>query len=92
MVQQHARQEAKERELKEKSRKMILYKGTIEDKDLGDDEPQIEPARISLTLKITDETSFGLESLIDLGASHNFISCEAWQTLPKGSMAHARNP
>ena len=63
-----------------------MYKGTLEDENLGDDEPQIEPARISLTLKIMDETTFSLKSLIDLGASHNFISCEAWQTLPKGSM------
>ena len=29
---------------------------------------------------------FGLESLIDPNASYNFISFEAWQTLPKGSM------
>ena len=29
---------------------------------------------------------FGLESLIDPGASHNFVSFKAWQTLPKGSM------
>ena len=63
-----------------------MYKGTLEHEDIGDDEPQIEPARISLTLKITDEATFGLESLIDPGASHNFISFEAWQTLPKGSM------
>ena len=38
-----ARQEAKERERKEKSKRMTLYKGTLEDKDLGDDEPQVEP-------------------------------------------------
>ena len=63
-----------------------MYKGTLEDKDLGDDEPQIELARIPLTLKITNETMFGMESLIDPSASHNFISCEAWQTLLKGSM------
>ena len=65
---------------------MTLYKGTLEDEDLGDDEPQVEPARIPLTLKIIDKTTFGLESLVDPGASHNFISFEAWQTLPKGSM------
>ena len=65
---------------------MTLYKGTLEDEALGDDEPQVEPARIPLTLKITNEATFGLESLIDPGASHNFISFEAWQTLPKGSM------
>ena len=65
---------------------MTLYKGTLEDEDLGDDESQIEPVRIPLTLKITNEATFGLESLIDPRASHNFISCEAWQTLPKGSM------
>ena len=65
---------------------MTLYKGTLENEDLGDDEPQVEPARIPLTLKVTDEATFGLESLIDPGASHNFISFEAWQTLPKGSM------
>ena len=65
---------------------MTLYKGTLEGQDLGDDEPQIEPARIPLTLKITEEATFGLESLIDPGASHNFISSEAWKTLPKGSM------
>ena len=81
-----AHQEAKERELKEKSKRMSLYKGTLEDEDLGDDEPQVEQARIPLTLKITNEATFGLESLIDPGASHNFMSCEAWQTLPKGSM------
>ena len=86
LAQQRARQEAKERESKEKSRRMTLYKGTLESQDLGDDEPQIEPARIPLTLKITKEATFGLESLIDPGASHNFISFEAWQTLPKGSM------
>lgn len=71
-------QEAKEREVREKSKRMTLYKGTLEDEDLGDDEPQIEPARIPLTLKITKETTYGLESLIDPGASHNFISFEAW--------------
>ena len=65
---------------------MNLYKGTLEDKDLRDDEPHIEPARIPLTLKITKKSTFELESLIDPGASHNFISFEAWQTLPKGSM------
>ena len=81
-----AHQEAKEREAKEKSKRMTLYKGTLEDEDLGDEEPHVEPARISLTLKITDEATFGLESLIDPGASHNFISFEAWQTLSKGSM------
>ena len=80
---QRARQEAKEREAKEKSKRMTLYKGTLEDEDLGDEEPQVEPARIPLTLKITDEATFGLESLIDPGASHNFISFEAWQTLPR---------
>ena len=63
-----------------------MYKGTLEDEDLGDDEPQIEPARIPLTLKITNEAMFGLESLINPRASHNFISCEAWQTLPKWRM------
>ena len=57
MAQQCARQEAKERELKER---MTLYKGTLEDEDLGDDEPQVEPARIPLTLKITNETTFGM--------------------------------
>ena len=41
---------------------MTLYKGTIEDEDLGDDEPQIEPAIIPLTLKIRNEATFGLES------------------------------
>ena len=66
---------------------MTLYNGTLEDEGLGDDEPQFEPMRIPLILKIMNETTFGLESLIDPGASHNFISCEAWQTLPKGSMA-----
>ena len=64
---------------------MTLYKGTLEDEDLGNDEPQINPARIPLTLKIIEETTYGLESLIDPGASHNFISFKAWQTLPKGS-------
>ena len=37
-------------------------------------------------MRITDETTFGLEALIDRGTSHNFISFEAWKTLPKGSM------
>ena len=60
---------------------MTLYKGTLEDEDLGDDELQVELVRIPLTLKIMDEATFGLESLID-----NFISFEAWQMLPKGSM------
>ena len=83
---QQAHQEVKERELKEKFKRMTLYKDTLEDEDLGDDEPQVEPARIPLTLKITEETTFGLKSLVDPGASHNFISFEAWQTLPKGSM------
>ena len=55
-AQQRAHQEAKERELKEKSRRMTLYKGTLEDEDLGDNEPQIELARIPLTLKITNVT------------------------------------
>ena len=65
---------------------MTLYKGTLEDNNLEGEEPQIELARISLTLKITKKSTFELESLIDLSASHNFISFEAWQTLPKGSM------
>ena len=77
-AQLQARLEAKEREIKEKSRRMTLYKGTLENADIGDDEPQVEPARIPLTLKVTDKATFGLESLIDLGASHNFISFEAW--------------
>ena len=54
-----------------------MYKGTLEDEDLGDEEPQVDPTRIPLTLKITNEATFGLESLIDTGASHNFLSCEA---------------
>ena len=45
---------------------MTLYKGTLKDEDLGGDEPQIELARVPLTLKIREETMFGLESLIDL--------------------------
>ena len=65
MAQLRARQEAKERELKEKSKRLTLYKGTLDDEDLRDDEPQIEPARIPLTLKITNEATFGLESLVD---------------------------
>ena len=69
---------------------MTLYKGTLEHKDLGDDEPQVEPAGILFTLKITEEITFGLELLIGPGASHNFISFEAWQTLPKGSMVPLR--
>ena len=83
---EQAHQEVQEREIKEKSKRMTLYKGTLEDEDLGDEEPQVEPARIPLTLKITEGATFGLESLIDPGVSHNFISFEAWQTLPKGSM------
>ena len=54
LEQLRAYQEAKEREIKEKSKRMILYKGTLEDDDLeGNDEPWIEPARIPLTLKVT---------------------------------------
>ena len=56
--------EAKEREVREKSKRMTLYKGTLEDEDLGNDEPQIELARIPLTLKINEETTYGLESLL----------------------------
>ena len=37
-------------------------------------------------MKIIEKTTFELESFIDPGASHNFISFEAWKTLPKGSM------
>ena len=40
-------QEAKEREIKERSKRMTLYKGTLEDDDLEGEEPQIEPARIA---------------------------------------------
>ena len=79
-------QMAKEREVREKSKRMTLYKGTLEDEDLGDEEPQVEPARIPLTLRITNETTFELNEFINPSASHNFISFEAWQTLPKGSM------
>ena len=52
---------------------MTLYKGTLEDEDVGDDEPQVEPARIPLTLKVIDKATVGLESLIDPGASHTII-------------------
>ena len=45
LVQLRARKEAKEREVKEKSKRMNLYKSTLEDEDLRDEEPQIEPAR-----------------------------------------------
>ena len=65
---------------------MTLYKGTLKDEDLGDGELQVEPTRIPLTLRITNETTFGLNALINPSTSHNFISFEAWQTLPKGSM------
>ena len=34
-----------EREVKEKSTRMTLYKGTLEDEGIGDDEPQIEPSK-----------------------------------------------
>ena len=86
LAQQRAREEAKEREIKEMSQTTTLSEGTFQGQDLGDDEPHIAPARIPLMLKITEEATFGLESLIDPGASHNYISFEAWQTLPKGSM------
>ena len=39
LAQQRARQEAKDREAKVKSKRMTLYKGTLEDRDLGEDEP-----------------------------------------------------
>ena len=78
LAQLRARQEAKDRETKEKSKRITLYKGTLEDNDLEEDEPQIEPAGIPFTLKITKESTFELELLIDPGTSHNFISFEAW--------------
>ena len=56
---------------------------TLEDENLGDDEAHVEPTRIPLTLKITNETTFGLNALLDPSASHNFISFEAWQTRNK---------
>ena len=56
---------------------MTLYKGTLEDNESEGEEPQMEPAKIPLTLKITEKSTFELELLIDLGTSHNFISFEA---------------
>ena len=35
LAQQRAREEAKEREIKEKSKRMTLYKGTLKDQILG---------------------------------------------------------
>ena len=73
--------------MKEKSKRMTLHKGILEDENLRDDESQVEPARIPLTLKITNDATFGLDALLDPSvANHNFISFKAWQTLPKGSM------
>ena len=63
---------------------MTLYKGTLENEDLGDDEPQVEPTSIPLTMKITNDTTVGLDALLDLGASYNFISFEPRKTLSKG--------
>ena len=65
-----------------KSKRMTLSKGTLIDENQGDDEPQVETAKILLNLKFTKDTFFGIKALIDLGASHNFISCEAWKSLP----------
>ena len=48
LAQLKAHKEAKEREVKEKFRRMTLYKGTLVDESLGDDEPQIEPVKIPL--------------------------------------------
>ena len=59
---------------------------TLMNEGLRDEEPQVEPARVPLNLKITNDTTFGLEALLDPCASHNFISFEDWQSLPKGSM------
>ena len=39
-----------------------------------------------MNLKIAKDLSFGMEALIEPGANHNFISFEAWQNLPQGSM------
>ena len=64
--------------MKMTSKRMTLYKGTLIDENLSDDEPQVEHAKIPLNLKIMKDTSFFMEVLIDLGASHNFISFEAW--------------
>ena len=75
-------------EVKEKSNRMTLYKGTLMDEGLGDDEPQVESTRIPLTMKIANDTTFGMDALLDPGVSHNFISFEALQTLPKGCMVH----
>ena len=86
LAQLQAHHEAKEREVKEKSKRMTLYKGTLVEEDLANDELQVEPTRIPLTLKITNDTTFELDALLDPSTSHNFISFEAWQTLPKGSM------
>ena len=48
-----------------------------------DEQPQIEPASISLTMRITNDTTFGLEAFLDPSTNHKFISFEAWQTLQK---------
>ena len=67
--------------MKEKSKWITLYKGTLMDEGLGDEESQIELARLPLTLNVTNDTIFGLKALLDLGASHNFISHEVWESL-----------
>ena len=65
---------------------MTLYKGSMMDENQEDDEPQVELARILLNLQFAKDTSFGMESLIDSRANHNFISFEAWQSLLQGCM------
>ena len=84
--QQKVCQEVNKRETNTKSKRMTLYKGTLIDENEGDDEPQIELAMILLNLKFAKDMSFGIEALIDPRASHNFISFEAWKSLPQGSM------
>ena len=64
---------------------MTLYKGTLmETNVIG--EMKVDPARISLDLRMSQNTSFRMSALIDPGASHNFMSIEAWQSLPQGAM------
>ena len=62
-----------------------MYKGTFTKMD-PIDELKVDLAQISLDLRMSQNTSYSMSALIDLDASHNFMSIEAWQSLPQGSM------
>ena len=64
---------------------MSLYKDTLTITD-SVDEMKVDLAWISLDLRMSQNTSFSMSASIDLGASHNFMSIEAWQSLPQGAM------